>query len=142
MRGIERGHGFSPGSVSRQGFPAPQITLPGFFSRGDQMSQQKVFCQNVAMQSVQSDDVGAVADWIAIILPIIAALPCFQPKTAAERQQWIAEHPVQARNQAIRTLREKSPDRMRRRDARPIAQGMVEEAISMSADEFAKLCGE
>lgn len=107
------------------------------------MTKTRVFSEMVAAQAESSPvDVQGVIEWIEIILPILKSLPCFQPLTPEQKQDWIADHPAAARNNAIRQLRAKSTERMRRRDARPIADQMIEQALSMSPAEFAEAFGD
>lgn len=108
------------------------------------MSQSvRSFAQSVASQSTSDQqEVGAILEWIAIILPILSQLPCFKPKTPAEKRAWIESHPNSARAQVVQNLRAKSTEKLRRKDARPIADRIIEEALSMSDEEFARLCEE
>lgn len=102
-----------------------------------------LFSESVAAQSESSPvDVQGVIEWIEIILPILKSLQCFSALTPEQEQDWIADNPGRARNNAIRQLRAKSTERMRRRDARPIADQMIEQALSMSPEEFAAAFGD
>ena len=65
-----------------------------------------------------------------------------KPKTPAEKRAWIESHPNMARAQAVQALRAKSTEKLRRKDARVIADRTSEEALSMSDDDFARLCEE
>jgi hypothetical protein len=101
------------------------------------VSSHRVFAESVAVQmETDSESAVGIIEWIAIILPLLQMLPCFVSMTATQKQQWIADHPNAARNQAIRQLRANSPTKMKRRDARPIADQMIEQAVSMSPEEF------
>ena len=107
------------------------------------MTAIRNFSSSVAGQ-VASDqqEVQGIAEWIALILPLISQLPCFKPKTPAEKRQWIESHPNMARAQAVQALRAKSTEKLRRKDARVIADRTIEEALSMSDDDFSRLCEE
>ena len=99
----------------------------------------KSFASRVAGVSAGSGSVSGIAELIALILPILLNLPCFKPKTAAEKQQWIEDHPNMARNHAIRAIRDQKPD-MRRREAGELADRMLEGSASLSDADFVSVC--
>lgn len=106
------------------------------------MSKTRVFSEGVAAQAESSPvEVQGVVDWIEKLLPILKLLPCL-PQDPAAKQDWIAEDPRRARNRLIPQLRAHATERMRRRDARPIADQMIEQALSMTPAEFAEAFGD
>ena len=104
------------------------------------VTKVQVFASSVARRVARDKDEGVgIIEWIALILPLIAALPCFKPKTPAEHQAWIKANRDKAARQAVTQLRRNATEKMKRRSARPIADEMVAKACSMSAKEFAAL---
>ena len=104
------------------------------------MSAIKMFSSGVASQvATDQQEVQGIAEWIALILPLISQLPCFKPKTPSEKRAWIEAHPNTARAQAVQALKAKSTEKLKRRELRPIADRAIEEALSMSDEDFARL---
>jgi len=93
----------------------------------------------VSVSRTEGTSVAGIADIIALILPILLNLPCFKPKTAAEKREWIEDHPGLARNRAINAIRDNSPG-LRRRDAAVIADQMLAHSSSLTDEQFAAVC--
>lgn len=86
-----------------------------------------------------SGQTNAIADLIALILPILLSLPCFKTTTAEEKQEWIDDHPVISRNAIIRELRRRD-DSLTRKGAGEVADRMLEESSRLTAAEFSAGC--
>lgn len=76
-----------------------------------------------------AESVGSIATIIAIVLPILAQLPCLASKTAEQKREWVEDHPRLATVNTMHQLR-KNDTVNRRKVSREQYMKMSEQIIN------------
>ena len=91
----------------------------------------------------EGEDVGSIATIIAIVLPILAQLPCLQAKTAEQKREWVEDHPRLATVNTMHQIR-KNDGINRRKVSRAQYMKMSEQIVNdylNTTDEDIRLMG-
>ena len=76
-----------------------------------------------------AESVGSIATIIAIVLPILAQLPCLASKTPEQKREWVEDHPRLATVNTIHQIR-KNDTVHRRKVSREQYMKMSEQIIN------------
>ena len=76
-----------------------------------------------------AESVGSIATIIAIVLPILAQLPCLESKTPEQKREWVEDHPRLATVNTMHQIR-KNDTVHRRKVSREQYMKMSEQIIN------------
>lgn len=80
-----------------------------------------------------------IASILAIVLPILSNLPCFAPKTAAEKREWVENHPSLAVAHAAQEIRRQAKgkgEKTTRKHAKSLATTVINDYLSTPDEDI------